>query len=391
VDLLDVIVIAVAIGAAIGGYRLGFLGRFTSWAGLAGGFVAAILLLPSVMVDLASSRPGVQLAVAILLLVGGAMVGQAIGLLIGIRLHGALPPGAARQIDRTVGAGLGVAGVITVLWLLLPSVAAVPGWPAQAAANSGISRWVSVHLPAPPNALQILRRIIQQNAPQVFAVLHPGGSAGPTPTASPLSRAVTLSVVNSTAKVEGNACGLVFEGSGFAVGPDLVATNAHVVAGEHPGHTTVLLPSGDRLAATVVMFDPRRDLALLHVGSLGENPLHWRVAPTGTTGAVFGHPNGRDPVFVAPARIAVEESAVGPDIYDNANTRRDILILAAALAHGDSGGPLVDVNGTVMGVAFAIDPNHPGTSYALNTTELQAALSEPRNPSGVSTGPCLQG
>ena len=390
-DLLDLIVAALAVAAAVGGYRLGFVGRVASWLGLGLGFYVAVRLLPSVILHLSSSSPGAQLAVAVLLLVGGAMVGQALGLIVGARLHRALPLGPVRQVDRVVGAGVGMVGVMVALWLLLPSIAAVPGWPARATSGSGVSRWVSVHLPNPPNALQVLRRLIGQDAPQVFAVLRPGTSTGAPPTASPLSPAITAAVEASTVKVEGQACNRIYEGSGFAVATDLVVTNAHVVAGEPAGQTSVLLPSGRRLAATVITFDPQRDLALLHVSSLGENPLPLQVAHTGASGAVFGHPNGQDAIAVTPARVAQEEEAVGRDLYDSTNTTRDILVLAAALAHGDSGGAFVNALGHVIGVAFAISADQPGTSYALSTTELQAALQETRKPSGTSTGPCLTG
>jgi S1-C subfamily serine protease len=388
-DLLDVIVILVAVMAAVGGYRLGFVGRVASWLGLALGLYVAIRLLPTVLLHLSSASAGTQLAVSVLLLVGGALLGQAVGLLVGSRLHRALPLGPVRQVDHVVGAGVGIVGVVAALWLLLPSIAAVPGWPAQATANSGISRWVSVHLPPPPDALQVLRRVIGQDAPQVFAVLHPGASAGTPPTVSPLSSPVTRAVAASTVKVEGQACSRIFEGSGFAVGTDLIATNAHVVAGEPPGQTEVLLPSGVTRPARVVMFDPRRDLALLAVPSLDERPLTLLVAHAGVTGAVFGHPNGQNALAVTPARVAREEEAVGRDLYDRADTKRDILVLASALAHGDSGGPLINAAGQVIGVAFAISADQAGTSYALSTKELRAALAAPRNPAGISTGPCL--
>ncbi len=388
-DALDLIVITVAVVAAVGGYRLGFFGRVASWLGLALGIYLAIRILPSVLVRLSSDSPGTQLAVAVLLLVGGAVLGQMLGLVIGSRVHRALPAGPVRQADRVLGAGTGMVGVIVALWLLLPSIAAVPGWPAQETAASGISRWVSGALPNPPDAVQVLRRLIAQDAPEVFAVLHQGAPAGPPPTASPLSAAVTEAVSASTVKVQGQACNRIYEGSGFAVSTDLVVTNAHVVAGEAAGSTQVLLPSGRQLHARVVMFDPRRDLALLSVTSLGETPLPLQVAHTGATGAVFGHPNGQDPIAVTPARVAEEIEAVGKDLYDSANTKRDVLVLAAALAHGDSGGPLVNTSGAVIGVAFAISADQSSTSYALSTTELQGALSEPRNPAGTSTGPCL--
>jgi S1-C subfamily serine protease len=196
-------------------------------------------------------------------------------------------------------------------------------------------------------------------------------------------------VAASTVKVQGQACNRIYEGSGFAVANDLVVTNAHVVAGEPAGSTSVLLPSGRQLHAKVVMFDSRRDLALLSVAGLGETPLALQVAHAGATGAVFGHPNGQDSIAITPARVAQEINAVGKDLYDSANTTRDVLILAAALAHGDSGGPLVNTAGAVIGVAFAISADQASTSYALSTTELQGALGETRDPAGASTGPCL--
>jgi S1-C subfamily serine protease len=190
-------------------------------------------------------------------------------------------------------------------------------------------------------------------------------------------------------KVEGQACDEIFEGSGFTVAPDLIVTNAHVVAGEGRGDTSVLLPSGRRLAATVVMFDPRRDLALLDVPGLGERSLQVGPAHTGVKGAVFGHPNGQNAVAVSPASVVLTEEAVGRDLYDQHTTRRNVLVLASRLAHGDSGGPLVTSDGVVIGVVFAISADSSSTAYALSSSELEAALLETRSPGGVSTGSCL--
>ncbi len=387
-NLLDLIVVVLAVAGAVGGYRLGFLGRVTSWLGLALGFYVAVRLLPTVMLHLASSSTDVQVSVAVLLLIAGAMVGQALGLMLGARLQGALPFGPVRQVDRLLGAGLGIVAIVALLWLLLPSVASFPGWPARATAGSVIARWVGSDLPSPPPALQGLRRTLSDDVPQVFSTLDLGSPAGLAPSVSPLGATITAGVAASTVKVMGQACDTIYEGSGFAVGPNLVVTNAHVVAGEPPGETSVLLPSGRTSGATVVMFDPRIDLALLEVRSLGETPLPLQVEHAGTTGAVFGHPNGQNPLMVTPARVAREENVSGPDL-DGDTTTRDILILAAALAHGDSGAPLVDATGHVVGVAFAISATQPGTSYALSTAELESALNEARNPSGASTGQCL--
>lgn len=389
-DVLDVIIAAVAAAAAVGGYRLGFLGRVASWAGLALGFYVAVRVLPPIIVHLRNASAQELVIVAVAILVGGAMIGQALGLIAGSRLHRFLPLGPLRLADRAVGGVVGVAGVFAVLWLLIPSLAAVPGWPAREVSGSAISRWVSGTFPAPPDALEVLRRLVGNNAPQVFAVLQPGFSSGPPPAAVPLSPAVVSAVEASTVKVEGQACSEILEGSGFAVAHDLIMTNAHVVAGEPPGQTSVMLPSGRILPATVVMFDPRIDLALLSVRGLGENPLPLATPQVGESGAVFGHPEGQDPIAVSPARVSQDEEAVGRDLYDTQDVKRNILVLASTLQHGDSGGPLVSTGGQVVGVAFAISADQPDVAYALAESEVVAALGEARSAS-APTGACLAG
>ncbi len=388
-DLLDLLIVLVALIAAVGGYRLGFIGRVISWLGLAVGLYIAVRFLPSIVVRLHSSSPGTLLTVAVLVLVGGAMIGQGVGLIVGSQIHHVLPWGPLKTIDRTVGAAVGALGVFAMVWMLVQPVSEVPGWPSRSVSGSAISRWISRDLPTPPDTLQVLRRLIGNDAPQVFAALQDSPSVGPVPTDSSLGPTVTQAVANSTVEVEGQACDEIFEGSGFAVAPDLIVTNAHVVAGEPLGATSVILPSRARLQATVVMFDPRIDIALLAVPSLGETPLPLAAPTVGAIGAVFGHPNGQAELKVTPARIVQEEKALGRDLYDDHTTTRQILVLASALAHGDSGGALVNAAGDVVGVAFAISADQSGTAYALNSSELKAALAEIRDPSGMSTGPCL--
>lgn len=389
-DTLDLVILAAAVFAAVGGYRLGFLGRAVSWLGLALGFYVAVRVLPPVLRGLHRSTATTLLVVAVVILVGGAMLGQGLGLVAGARLHRVLPFGPLRVLDRVVGAAVGAAGVLAVLWLLIPSLAQVSGWPARAVTGSSISRMVSRDLPSPPSALQLLRRLVGNGNPEVFSVLQPGRASGPPPTGIPLPAALAQRVLDSTVKVEGQACGEIIEGSGFAVAPDLVVTNAHVVAGEPRGDTSVLRPDGKVLPATVVMYDPNRDIALLSVPGLGESPLPVASPQIGGAGAVFGHPNGQDQVAVSPARISQEENAVGPDIYGGHDVTRAILVLASSLAHGDSGGALVDPGGQVVGVAFAISANSSGTAYALSSSELQQALAEPRS-AGASTEGCMTG
>lgn len=387
-DAFDLVILAVIVFAMAGGYSLGFLGRVVSWLGMAAGVYLAVRILPTVLTRLTTASATTLLIVSVVILVAGGMIGQAIGLMAGSQLHRVLPLGPLRLVDRIVGAVVGAVGVLALLWLLVPALAEVPGYPARAVTHSAISRFVARDFPTPPSGLQLLRRLVGNGNPEVFSALDPNTASGPPPADSPLSQALTQSVMSSTVKVEGQACGEIVEGSGFAVADDLIATNAHVVAGESAGNTSVLLPNGHTLAATVVLYDPDRDLALLSVPGLGEAPLAIASPAANEAGAVFGHPEGVDQIAVMPAQVSEEEMAVGPDIYGNHNVRRAILVLAAALAHGDSGGPFVNKDGQVIGVAFAISANSSGTAYALNTSELDQVLQEPHT-GRVSTQSCM--
>lgn len=385
---LDLLIAAAAVSAVLGGWRLGFLARATSWVGLAAGLVVSARVLPPVLQSFGAADPTSRLLVVAGILIGGAFLGQALGLIVGAQFHHALPFGPLRVVDRLLGGLAGLLGVLVALWAMLPAMADVPGWTARATRESVVARAIDRYGPQPPDALQALRRLVGDDRfPQVFAQLQPAEDAGPPPAASPLPPEVENRVRSSTVKVTGTACNRVQEGSGFTVAPDLVVTNAHVVAGEDD--TAVLRPDGRRFRATVTVFDPDRDLAVLRAPGLGEASLAIGDAEVGEQGAVFGHPGGQDPIEVSPASISQRITAVGRDLYDSHETRRDVFVLAAELRPGDSGGPLVDTSGVVVGVAFAIAPDRPGTAYALTTAELRPVLGANRNTE-VDTGPCLR-
>lgn len=208
----------------------------------------------------------------------------------------------------------------------------------------------------------------------------------PAPAIPGMGPAQVAQVAASTVKVSGVACGLRVQGSGFSPAPDTIVTNAHVVAGTRA--TQVLRPDGRTLPATVAVFDPARDLAVLSVPGLGQPSLGLGSAVTGETDAVFGHPLGRVPVEVSPARVLRRVTADIGDIYDRPSVRRQILVLNSDLEPGDSGAPLVNSAGKVVGVAFAVSNLRRGTAYAVAAEELAPVLSQPRN-GPVPTGPCL--
>jgi S1-C subfamily serine protease len=335
-----------------------------------------------------SSDPQIRLIAAVSFLVGAAMLGQGIGLAIGSLLHTAFPFGPGfRQGDRIAGSVIGVVGVLTAVWVLTPALAAVPGWWARATRDSTLVRAVASLAPDPPDTMQALQRFVTDGGfPAVFDELRRSPNPGPPPIEG-LPQDVHLRVVGSTVKITGEACRRIQEGSGFAAMADVVVTNAHVVAGEET--PMVETYQGKRLKATVVLFDPNVDLAVLRVPNLGQQPLPVGQGHKGEKGAVYGHPGGGD-LRAAPAIISDELVALGRDIYGARETRRDIFVLGSNLRPGDSGAALVDTAGEVVGVAFAIAPDRPGVSYALTDDELRPVLTRASAATTrVSTGGCL--
>lgn len=388
-NLFDLIIAVAMAAAAAGGFRLGFLARVVSWVGLAAGLVLAARFLPAAVRTFEGPDPTSKLLVAGAVLLGGAFIGQGLGLLAGSSLRRFVPLGPLRLLDSTVGALVGVLGVVGAVWIMLPAVADVPGSVSRQARSSALARFIDGALPRPPDTLQALRRVVgETNFPRVFESLRPAPDTGPPPESTGMAAPVLERVAASTVKVSGVACSRTQEGSGFSVAPDFVVTNAHVVAGQEPGRTEVLRPDGRRFEAAVVVFDPGRDLAVLRVPGLGQAALPIGEGRVGDTGAVFGHPNGQDRLRIAPAAIRQRVEAVGRDLYDTRSTRRDVFILASALQPGDSGAALVNQQGAVTGVAFAIAPDQRGTAYAVTTDELRPVLGAPRG-GAVSTGPCL--
>jgi S1-C subfamily serine protease len=86
--------------------------------------------------------------------------------------------------------------------------------------------------------------------------------------------------------------------------------------------------------------------------------------------------------------VSEEITAVGSDVYDREESRRQVLVLASNLHPGDSGSALVDRAGKVIGVAFAVAPDKKGVAYALDLDELRPLLNSELS-SEKDTGDCL--
>lgn len=190
----------------------------------------------------------------------------------------------------------------------------------------------------------------------------------------------------SVVKVLGTACGLGVEGSGWVIGRDLVATNAHVIAGEDD--TTVTPRAGSpELDAEAVHYEPDDDFAVLRVEGLGLPALKLDEQPaSGTSGAVLGYPeNG--PFTVTPARLGTTAEVISQDSYGRGPVTRRMTSFRGDVRSGNSGGPVVDGDGRVLTTVFGSEKGKgsPAGGLGVPNEVAQQALS---NLEPTGTGPC---
>jgi S1-C subfamily serine protease len=394
VNLLDLFLLAALVAAVVGGYRLGFLARLFSWLGLALGAVLALKFSGTLARVLDRSSEQTRLIAVLGLFVAVAMIGQGLGLALGTLLHVQIrATDHVPRGDRVAGATVGGLGILCVVWLVTPALADVPGWPAREADSSAIVRAVHRLTPDPPELANDLGGLVDADGTPFLQDF--GSGPHEVPEVDRLSDEVERLTGQSTVQVSGRACNRIQEGSGFVAAPGLIMTNAHVVAGET--FTEIETLDGERREVRVVAFEPDADVAVLAVEGLDLVPLEIALPDADVEGisgaAVFGHPGGRR-LNIRATDVEERISARGTDIYREASTQREVLVLAALMFPGDSGAPLVAPDGTVIGLAFAIDPKHrdaeTAVSYALATSEIWPVLDDLAAVDGeLPTGDCI--
>ncbi|HKE99660.1 MAG TPA: MarP family serine protease [Actinomycetes bacterium] len=384
---LDLLLLAMLVIAALGGVRRGLAVELLRYVGLIVGlFLGAwVATRIGLLVSAQDSPQRLLIGVAIFVLV--AMLGQTAGVRAGIRVRRAVNGRVAQGIDAAGGAVIATLVAAIAMWLLGNALAAGP-IPAvsRAIADSVVLRTIDRVTPRPPAAFAEIRRLFNRSVfPDVFAQIRPPVADGAPPVAG--ETAGITRAARSTVRIESQGCGGLVFGSGFPITGELFVTNAHVVAGTQAQVVRSL--DGRRRRATVVQFDPVRDLAVLRVARSPLTPLVPRAeAPSGTVGAVIGYPGGGGQQIVG-ARVAARTAAVGRDIYSRALARREIYVLRARIRKGDSGGPIVDRQGRLLGVVFAASTLDSREGYALTAGELRRSLDANRPADGpVGVGEC---
>jgi S1-C subfamily serine protease len=388
VTQLDWIILAFAALLASFGYWQGFIVGVLSFGGfLIGAFLGT--RLGPLLLERGSSSPYAPAFGLIGALLAGAILASGLeGIAFKLRRTLIIP--GMGMLDGMLGAALGAALGLSIVWILAAVAAQTPGQGQLRADIQGsrILRGLNQALPPSGPILNALARL--DPLPSI---------AGPSPDVAPpaprIARAPGVAVASrSVVRVLGTACGLAIEGSGWVAEPDLVVTNAHVLAGERD--TTVEV--GGRspgLPARPIVFDPTDDIAVLRVENLGLPALSLlRSPPSGRAGAILGYPeNG--PFNVQPGRIGRTQTVLTQDIYNRAASRL-LTPLRGLVRPGNSGGPLVDRNGRVLTTVFAstVGGSTPAGYGVADATvsSLLAAVNAHANPNGqVSTGPCAAG
>ncbi|HEX8769050.1 MAG TPA: MarP family serine protease [Jatrophihabitans sp.] len=399
-DLLDLLLVAMAVVSALAGYRRGLICSITSFAGFVAGATLGIRFAPAVARALlkAPSDPGSadqalgQRVVTLIAVFAFATIGHLIGQAIGGRLRAQIARTALGPVDGVGGAVVSVATLLALAWLLALALAYAP---APALARQ-IHRSLVLHtidrvIPDGGQrvAASLLRQVQQHDLPAVsgpFATLLAPSVAPPDPAVVPAAiRVAGASIVKITGTAP--ACRRSVEGTGFVFGTDRVMTNAHVLAGVSNPHVTA--PGGSTLAARVVLYDPNRDIAVLSVPGLDRRPLTIAgPAASGTAAVVAGYPlNG--PFTALPARIAARTKVTGPNIYQDRTVTRQVYTVRGNVRPGNSGGPLLSTSGQVYGVVFAASVDQSEVGYALTAAEVAPDLQAGRTATApVSTQGC---
>jgi S1-C subfamily serine protease len=184
----------------------------------------------------------------------------------------------------------------------------------------------------------------------------------------PWLQAAEHSILRITTYAPG--CQRTLIGTGFVYAPHKILTNAHVVAGAAPHSISVTDFTGKIRRATLVGYDPERDVAVLDVAGLPLAALHWADGPEiPSQGTVAGYLRGGG-LSVQSVGILPPRYVEGPDIYQRGLVERQILQMRASIVPGESGSPVLDRDGHVIGLAFAEALDLPSTGYGLPLAEL---------------------
>ncbi|WP_171064500.1 MarP family serine protease [Actinomadura soli] len=391
--VLDAILLVLVVLFGVSGYRQGFIVSLLSFVGFVGGGVAGVLIAPPIAeaaVDGAAQQALLAIVIAFLAATMGQLVASSLGAILRNRVTGL----NARTVDAVGGTFVSALSLLIVAWFFGSLVANSEFQPVrtQVKGSSIINGINDVMPPQAQTWFTSFQGFVKSSEfPQVFNGL--GGESVvqvPPPDESVLNTRGLRAARDSIVKIVSTApqCQRRIEGTGFVFAPKHIMTNAHVVAGAR-GSSAVATVNGETARGRVVLYDPKRDVAVLYVPGLDAPPLKFAgEARVRDSAIIAGFPKNQ-PFTPGAARIRARQTARGPDIYHSGQVTREIYAIRGKVEPGNSGGPLLSTEGRVYGVIFAAALDSPSTGYALTAEEVAPDVRASANATTpVSTERC---
>ncbi|MFG1605848.1 MarP family serine protease [Actinoplanes sp. NPDC049265] len=389
--VVDAILILLMLVFAISGYRQGFVIGALSFGGFFSGALIGLQVGPLIANQFADGA--VRVVVSLVSIFALAVLGQTLAGWFGTKLRRSMTSKPVQRLDDAGGAMVSLVAVLLVAWLVaIPLKSTSLPWLNREVRSSAVLDGINSLMPQQAQALSsALRSTLDTNGfPEVFSGLSPTNArevAAPDPALA--KSQVVINSRRSVLKILGTApsCSRRIEGSGFVYADERVMTNAHVVAGTREIEVET---SSGRLDGTVVVYDPKRDLAVIYVPGLRAPRLNFvdKPAATGQNAIVLGYPLD-GPYDAQSARVSDVGNVPGPDIYEAGEVNREIYTIRALVRSGNSGGPLITPNGRVLGVIFAAAADDRNIGFAVTAREAAGVAQDGRDRTrGVRTGDC---
>lgn len=383
---LDVILVVVLLGFLIAGLRKGVWATLGGVFGFLVGATAAFFAIPLVASWVPDPlwRVVAVIAAAIVLVAAGHGLGSAAG----AEVQRMFNSRAVRGLSSLVGGVVNVVVAMFVIALLSFSISAM-GFPTvnQTMKQSTVLSTIDSAVPEQAESwfAQVRSAVLDSDIPEIAQLV-------PEPAELPEDQDLNEAGLESAASVGritgvAEQCGQSQSGSGFAVSPTRVLTNAHVIAGV--AEPAVEMPDGQVLTGRAVHFDPASDLALIAVDGLDVAPLDVSDGvDVGDSGYVMGYPAG-GPFSAGSAVVQARDVSQVNNIYGSSPSSLEIFQLSADVRQGNSGGPLIDASGDVAGVVFARAVEGSNVGFAITADQAGDVLTDPdRYSETVSTGQC---